>query len=99
MRCQLGGEPDIGRSIPGWLQQSGFEVESVKPIIEVLTPSDDMWQWPKAFVQSGTERLRNLGALEAARAQRIRDAFAEAEASPGIRIMTPLVLEVVARAR
>ena len=94
-----GGEPDIGRSIPGWLQDSGFEVESVKPIVEVLTPSDEMWQWPKAFVQSGTERLRNLGALDEARAQRIRDAFSQAESAPGVRQITPMVLEIIARAR
>ena len=94
-----GGEPDIGRSIPGWLQENGFAVESVRPIVEVLTPSDFMWQWPKAFVESGTERLRSLGALDTAKAQRIREAFATAEAAPGVRMVTPLVLEVIGRAR
>jgi len=93
-----GGEPDGGRAIPGWLQASGFTVESVKPIIEVVTPSDFMWQWPRAFVKNGTERLQALGALDAARAQRIRDAFDEAENTPGTRLVTPLVLETIARA-
>ncbi len=39
-----------------------------------------------------------LGALDAARAQRIRDAFDEAENTPGTRLVTPLVLETIARA-
>jgi SAM-dependent methyltransferase len=93
-----GGEPDVGRSIPQWLEESGFTVESVRPIVEVIRPSDFMWQWPRAFVKNGTERLQALGALDPARAQRIRDAFDEAEKTPGIRLMTPLVLETIARA-
>ena len=93
-----GGEPDVGRSIPAWLEESGFTVESVKPIVEVLTPADYMWQWPKVFVEVGTERLRTLGVIDAARALRIREAFAEAEAAPGVRMVTPLVLETIARA-
>jgi SAM-dependent methyltransferase len=92
-----GGEPDIGRSLPAWLQSAGFRIEHVTPIVEVLTPQDEMWQWPRAFVKNGTERLVALGALQPARAQRIRDAFDEAERTPGTRLMTPLVLEVIAR--
>ena len=92
-----GGEPDIGRSIPRWLHDNGFTVESVKPIVEVITPSDEMWQWPKAFVQSGTERLRQLGALDASQALRIRNTFAEAETAPEVRMITPLVVEIIAR--
>ena len=93
-----GGEPDIGRWIPAWLRESGFRVEDVKPIVEVLTPQDEMWQWPRAFVHNGSERLVALGAVDASRAQQIRDAFAAAERKPGIRLMTPLVLEIIARA-
>ena len=94
-----GGEPDIGRSIPHWLERSGFDVLSVTPIVEVLTPADAMWQWPKAFVEGGTERLRNLGMIDQAQAQRICEAFSEAEANPGTRMITPMVLEIIARAR
>ena len=94
-----GGEPDVGRSIPAWLEESGFKIESLRPIVEVLTPADYMWQWPKAFIEVGTERLRTLGAIDATRAARIREAFAEAEAAPGVRMVTPLVLEIIARAR
>ena len=94
-----GGEPDIGRSIPGWLHENGFTVESVKPIVEVITPSDEMWLWPKAFIHGGTERFRQLGALSASQAQRIRDAFAKAESAPEVRMITPLVVEIIGRRR
>lgn len=92
-----GGEPDIGRSIPAWLHQSGFDVLSVKPIVEVLTPADAMWQWPQAFVRVGTERLRSLGVLEAARADEIRRTLENAETLPRVWMTTPLVLEIVAK--
>jgi ubiquinone/menaquinone biosynthesis C-methylase UbiE len=94
-----GGEPDVGRSLPHWLEHSGFNVEVVRPIVEVLTPADPMWAWPRAFIESGSERLRSLGVFDADRAQRIRAAFTEAETVPGVRLITPTVLEVIARAQ
>jgi hypothetical protein len=92
-----GGEPDVGRSIPSWLIASGFDVETVRPIVEVVTPRDAMWAWPRAFIQGGTERLRGLGAIDQARAQRIRDSFFAAEELPGVRSITPMVVEIIGR--
>jgi SAM-dependent methyltransferase len=92
-----GGEPDIGRPLIAWLEESGFRIESLRPYMDVITPSDFMFEWPKAFVESGTRRLADLGELTEERAAAIRDEFAEQAAAPHARMITPAVLEIVAR--
>jgi hypothetical protein len=56
-----GGEPDIGLGLPHWLNELGFTIQSVQPIIEVVSPSTFVWQWPLSFVRSGLRRLVVLG--------------------------------------
>lgn len=93
-----GGEPDVGRSIPGWLEASGFEVRSVRAIIEIVTPRDYMWQWPREFVRIGRTRLRDLGAIDQREADEIWREFTRTEAGPSARMITPAVMEIIARA-
>ncbi len=91
-----GGEPDIGLDLPHWLEELGFEIRSLAPMIDVVGPSSFVWQWPKAFVRVGLQRLVDLGRLTAARAQTIAEAFAACEAAPHTLMITPAVLEIVA---
>ncbi len=92
-----GGEPDIGLQIPGWLVEAGFEIIETRPLVEVLTPRDYMWQWPKTFVAIGAERCVELGTLSRERADAVVAAFAQRERDPHTRMITPGVLEVIAR--
>lgn len=94
-----GGEPDIGRDLPAWLESSGFVVDETRPLVDVITPADFMWQWPRAFVESGLARLVEIGALPAARAEEIRRDYLAREASPHVRMTNPTVLEIVATRR
>ena len=94
-----GGEPDIGLEIPPWLEELGFEVESVKPIVYLITPEDRMWQWPTSFMDVGLARLAELGVLTEPHTSEMKEAMAEIAASPSSRMITPGVLEVVARRR
>lgn len=91
-----GGEPDIALSLAIWLRELGFEIHSMRPHIEVANPSDFFWQWPKAFIDTGTGRLVDLGYLTAGQAAAIRDAFDSAEANPNSLVITPAVLEIIA---
>src|SRR5262245_59045051 len=50
---ESGGEPDIGLDLPGWLEELGFDLRSLTPIVDVVTPLSFTWQWPKAFVEVG----------------------------------------------
>jgi len=94
-----GGEPDIGVQLPTWLTELGYELTDVRPLIEVASPSNYFWQWPKAFVEVGVQRLTDLGHLTRERGQAIRDAFTRAETQPGALVVTPLVIEIIATKR
>src|SRR5205085_11049490 len=92
-----GGGPGIGRTLVGWLEESGFRIESLRPYVDVITPQDWMFAWPKAFVESGTRRLVDLGELASERAEAVRLEFDAQAAAPHARMVTPAVLEIVAR--
>ena len=94
-----GGEPDIGLRLPEWLTDLGFEITSTRSLVHVVPPDDPIWEWPAAFVHAGTQRLAALGALTADRAEEIRRACDAAARRPGVRLITPAVLEVIARKR
>jgi SAM-dependent methyltransferase len=94
-----GGEPDIGLDLPSWMEELGFEIRHLLPIVDVIDPSTFAWQWPKSFVEIGLQRFVELGTMTAERAQAIRDAFHAREASPHARMITPSVLEIVATRR
>jgi ubiquinone/menaquinone biosynthesis C-methylase UbiE len=92
-----GGEPDIGLSVPGWAEELGFRIESITPLIDVITPTDFAWRWPTSFMTTGLDRLTSLGMVEPERARIIRAALKEVAEAPNSRMITPGVLEVVAR--
>jgi SAM-dependent methyltransferase len=91
-----GGEPDIALSLPGWLEELGCELKTVQPIIDVVRPDQLKWAWLRTFVEVGRQRLIDLGYMSAARSEAIWQEFAKIEATPGIRMITPAVLEIIA---
>lgn len=91
-----GGEVEIGTSIPHWLSELDFSIESVRPLIEIVGPRDYFWEWPKAFVEVGVERMRELGSLSQAEADGVRKALADAERDPRSLMVTPGVIEIIA---
>lgn len=91
-----GGEPDIGRELPHWLEELGFEIRSLRPIIDVVRPGDFAWQWPRAFERTGLQRLIDIGAVSASRGEAIARAIERREADPQAMVVTPAVLEIIA---
>jgi SAM-dependent methyltransferase len=90
-----GGDPDVGLNLPRWLVELGFELKSVRPIIDIVSPSSLTWQWPKSFFHSGLRRLVDIGQLTAEHAQRMTGALAACEAANALMI-TPGVVEIIA---
>jgi SAM-dependent methyltransferase len=92
-----GGDPDVGLRLPGWLEDHGFELIELRPLIDVTHPRDFVWQWPAAFMAVNARRLHALGYATAEEADRM--ALALDQAGPAARMITPLVVEVIARKR
>ena len=93
---ESGGEPDGAARLPGLLAENGFLIRSVTPRIFCLRPSDYMWQWPATFIETYLERLMKMGRVDQKFTDEVRTAFTSAETNPNTRMLTPLVLEIVA---
>jgi SAM-dependent methyltransferase len=92
-----GGEPDIGLLLPRWLKEEGFSITHLQPIIDIVPADNYVWQWPKAFITSNLARLVELGMLSEERSETMAGAFASCEKSPGTLLITPAVVEIIAR--
>jgi len=91
-----GGKADVGLDLPAYLTQNGFAVRSVLPRIYCVGPGDYMWQWPASFIGIGLARLQELGRVDAAFADKVQKEFDQATAKPDSRLISPLVLEIIA---
>jgi len=91
-----GGEPDVGLALPEWLASSGFTIQRLRPIVEILTPRDFAWQWPATFIEVGIERLLELERMTPAEADAVRDDVRSREKTAGVLMLTPAVVEIVA---
>jgi SAM-dependent methyltransferase len=92
-----GGEPNIGLALPTLLEDAGMAIVEVRPLVEIITADDPLWQWPASFVASGANRLVELGYADAEEGARF--AACLDTLPPGTRMMTPVVAEIIARKR
>jgi SAM-dependent methyltransferase len=92
-----GGEPDAGLNLPSWLHAEGFEIIELRPLTHIVRRSDYMWQWPAAFMATNAGRLHELGYAGAEEAGRFATALDRTDAQSWM--ITPLVVEVIARRR
>jgi hypothetical protein len=93
---ESGGEPDGALQLPGLLGEKGFVIRSARPHIFCLRAIDYMWQWPSTFIETYLERLIEVGRIDQKFAEQVRTALASAVKNPNSRMLTPLVLEIVA---
>lgn len=92
-----GGEPNVALMVPHWLEELGFELLSVRPILDIVQTEHMSWAWLRTFIEIGRRRLVELEYLTPDRAESIWRVFTDLEAAPGTWMMTPGVLEVIAR--
>jgi SAM-dependent methyltransferase len=93
---ESGGEPDAAAQLPALLGQNGFVIRSATPHIFCLRPNDYMWQWPATFIDTYLGRLIEMGRIDHKFAEEVRTALAAAEKDPNVRMLTPLVIEIIA---
>ena len=94
-----GGFVDSALALPSALTDAGFEIVSTRPMIDVVPPGSPFWQWPASFVAVFLDRLVATGQWTPQEADETRAVMARAEADPRTLMVTPLVLEVIARKR
>ena len=89
-----GGEPDAAQPLPRQLADAGMEVVAVRPMVEAITMTDPLWQWPASFVATNAYRLHELGYCSREEA----DSFATMldRMRPDTRMLTPVVAEIIA---
>jgi SAM-dependent methyltransferase len=89
-----GGEPDIAPFLPDRLEAEGMKVEEIRPLIDVVGRDSPAWEWPASFMATGARRLHELGYVGEEEAERLGRAL---EATPACYMVTPLVVEIIAR--
>jgi SAM-dependent methyltransferase len=94
-----GGFVDSALALPTILADAGFEIVDLKPIIDVVPPSSAIWRWPASFANVFFDRLTASGQMSPPDVEAARQALASAEADPRSLMITPTVLEVIARKR
>lgn len=94
---ESGGEPDGAIHLPELLAANGFQIQSARPQIFVLRPNDPMWQWPASFIEVYLPRLQEMGRVDRAFGDQLQAELAAAEQAPNTLMITPLVLEIIAR--
>ncbi len=96
---RTGAQMDAALTLPSLLEQTGFEIVTLTPIVDVVTPSNYVWQWPAAFIRGYHDKLVAQGLIAQEQAAEVLALLAQAERSGTTRMITPTVLEIIARRR
>jgi len=97
--AKTGAEIDAALALPSLLEKAGFDIVALNPIVDIVAPNNYVWRWPAAFLRSYHDKLVADGLLTS---EQVKDAFADferAERGNGTRMVTPIVLEIIARRR
>jgi SAM-dependent methyltransferase len=92
-----GGNPDVALELPAQLAAAGFTLVHAAPVMELISPADPMWDWPRAYQRTGPPRLVELGYMTSEEAVALDEAMRAVEQQPHARMLLPAVLEVIAR--
>jgi ubiquinone/menaquinone biosynthesis C-methylase UbiE len=92
-----GGEYDVARVLPQILMDAGLEVVHTRPMMFQMRPADYAWNWPAKFIRNQTPALVEQGLLSQDKCDVILSELEEAESDPKSLMISPLVLEIIAR--
>lgn len=97
--AKTGAAIDSAVRLPRLLEDAGFDIVSLKPIVDIVDPQNYVWQWPTAFARDFQMKLVSDGLITPELAREALAALARAEKDGGTRMITPMVLEIIARRR
>ena len=88
---------DVGRKLPGYFEECGYEVINTRPLTKMATPDQFTWHWPKSFFHIYFPKLVETGYLTQKEVEDALAAFIDLEKMPGATIFTPAMREVIAK--
>jgi SAM-dependent methyltransferase len=92
-----GGEPDIGLALPKLFADAGLHIELVRPVVFTPHARDYAWHWPAAFARDFAQVMAAQGTLAPDEATEIGAILSRYETDPDAFMVTPGVLQVIAR--
>jgi SAM-dependent methyltransferase len=92
-----GGEPDIALALPGLLADAGLSVEAARPVVFTARMNDVASRWPMGFAREYLPTAVANGAVSAAESETLSALLSEYEANPDAFVITPGVLQLMAR--
>ena len=95
--AHFGGDPDVARRFPALFAGLGWQMEAARPLMHASRPGELMWTWPTTWLDQAPDRLVDLGFLTADEAIAFRAFLARRNEDPHSLLMTPMVLETIAR--
>ena len=94
---ETGGEPDVAPAVVGALHASGFKITSARPHVFCARPGESFWQWLEMFTEVNTARSLEAGAVTRDWAGSFVARMDAARKSSNSLMITPMVLEIIAR--
>lgn len=91
-----GGDLDVGERLPGWLDDLGWRVREVRPIVHAARPGSPHWEWLTRFFTGYLPRVVELGLLNRGELDAFLAEWRERSERPDTFFLTPPVIEVVA---
>ena len=88
---------DVGRKLPKYFEECGYEIISTRPLTKMATPKQFTWHWPKSFFTIYFPKLVDSGYLSQVEVDEALAAFNDLEKMTGATIFTPSMREVIAR--
>ncbi len=92
-----GGEPDIVPTLIPIMNEAGFKIIELLPLIFAVRPADFMWHWAAAFIESNSQRLVDLGKASHQWAHEVQGEFIALSANPDAILVTPMVMDIIAQ--
>lgn len=96
---RTGAQMDAALTLPSLLERAGFELVSLTPIVDIIEPTNYVWQWPAAFIRGYHDKLVTQGLITKEQAANVLAELDQAERNGTARMVTPTVLEIVTRRR
>jgi ubiquinone/menaquinone biosynthesis C-methylase UbiE len=94
--AQMESNINIGKKLPGLLSENGFKVSSMREMNKLATPQDLAWNWPKTFFQIYLPKLIEMGLMTEEEKDKALVDFDSVEEIPGVQLMGPSMVEVIA---